>query len=132
MSASEQTASAGTYADPEEESARAETRHLPDGLWARLRADPLRAPQYLALAAVDRWGEQAREYAERVRREHPDATNRELAEVVRSRHATLARMEGAAAGVPGTFAPLAGNRSEERRGGNVWGWESRSRVARGS
>ncbi len=109
MSASEQTESAGTHMDAEEESAREETRHLPDGLWARLRADPLRAPQYLALAAVDRWGEQAREYAERVRREHPDATSRELAEVVRSRHGMLARMEGAAAGAPGTFAPLAGN-----------------------
>ncbi len=109
MTTSEQTDSPGSKADPEDEAALEETRHLPDGLWVRLKADPLRTPQYLALAAVDHWGEQAREYAVRVRREHPDATSRELAEVVRSRYATLARTEGAAAGVPGMFAPLAGN-----------------------
>jgi hypothetical protein len=84
---------------------REEVRHLPEGLWQRLRSDPTHAPQYLALAAVDRWGEQARQYATQVRREHPDATNRELAQMVKSRHALLARMEGAAAGVPGSVAP---------------------------
>ncbi len=87
---------------------REEVRHLPEGLWQRLRSDPTHAPQHLALAAVDRWGQQAREYAARVRAEHPDATGRELAEMVKARHALLARMEGAAVGVPGSFAPLAG------------------------
>jgi hypothetical protein len=111
MSTSEPTQRAGAAerADLDDDTAPEDARHLPDGLWAQLREDPLRAPQYLALAAVDNWGVQAREYAERVRREHPDASSRELAEVVRSRHATLARMEGAAAGVPGAFAPIVGN-----------------------
>lgn len=86
----------------------ADVRHLPEGLWQRLRSDPAHAPLYLALAAVDRWGQQARVHADRVRREHPQATNRELAEMVRKRHAMLARMEGAAAGIPGSLAPLAG------------------------
>jgi hypothetical protein len=94
-------ASGGQRDDAERE----EVRHLPEGLWQRLRSDPTHAPQHLALAAVDRWGEQARQFAAEVRREHPDATNRELAQMVKSRHALLARMEGAAAGVPGSFAP---------------------------
>ncbi len=83
-------------------------RHLPEGLWERLRAEPARAPQHLSLAAVDHWGEQAQEYARRVRDEYPHATSHELAVKVKARHALLARMEGAAAGVPGTLAPLAG------------------------
>jgi uncharacterized protein (DUF697 family) len=88
---------------------REEVRHLPEGLWKQLRAEPTHAPQHLALAAIDRWGQQARDYAKNVRREYPDATSRELAEVVRVRHAMLARMEGAAAGVPGSIAPLMGS-----------------------
>jgi hypothetical protein len=85
-----------------------DVRHLPDGLFQRLRSDPSHAPQYLALAAVNRWGEQAREYAQQVREQHPGATNRELADMVKRRHALLARMEGAAAGVPATMAPIVG------------------------
>jgi hypothetical protein len=84
---------------------REEVRHLPEGLWQHLRSDPTHAPQYLALAAVNRWGEQAREYASQVRREHPAATSQQLAKLVKSRHALLARMEGAAAGVPTSVAP---------------------------
>lgn len=85
-----------------------EGHSLPDGLWARLRSDPARAPHYVALAAVERWGEQAREYAGRVREQNADASAEELAEMVKARHALLARMEGATAGVPATFAPGAG------------------------
>ena len=55
-------------------------RNLPEGLWGRLRADPARAPQHLSLAAVDHWGEQAREYARNVREQYPHATSSELAE----------------------------------------------------
>ncbi len=95
--------------DATEQGDREEVRQLPERLWQQLCSDPTRAPQYLALAAIDRWGQQARNYADEVRREHPDATNGELAQMVKSRHAMLARMEGAAAGVPGSFAPLAGS-----------------------
>lgn len=83
-------------------------RHLPEGLWKQLLSDPARAPQHLALAAVDRWGEQARDYAEGIRKRYPDATDRELAEVVKKRHVLLARSEGAAAGVPASLAPVLG------------------------
>lgn len=101
----------GTDAESEEVDAgpvqddRKDARNLPEGLWSRLRADPKHAPHYLALAAVTQWGEQARGYAVQVRREHPEATSQQLALMVKSRHALLARMEGAAAGVPGSFAP---------------------------
>lgn len=83
-------------------------RKLPEGLWARLRSDPRNAPQYLALAAVERWGEHARVYAAQVRREDPGATSQQLAQMIKSRHALLARTEGAAAGVPASVAPVAG------------------------
>jgi len=95
-------------ANDEPDDGSGDGRHLPEGLWERLRADPIRAPQYLALAAVDRWGQEARDYSHRVHREHPSATDRELAEVVRARHILLSRMEGAAAGLPGAAAPLVG------------------------
>jgi hypothetical protein len=97
-----ETDGAGANAD------RDDSRHLPEGLWERLRSDPTHAPQHLALAAVDRWGQQARDYADRVREGHPDATRQELAQMVKTRHAVLARSEGAAAGLPGSFAPVAG------------------------
>lgn len=83
-------------------------RNLPEGLWKRIRSDPARAPQYLSLAAVERWGDQARAYATRVRAERPDATPQELAQMVKKRHALLARMEGVTAGVPATVFPVAG------------------------
>ena len=41
---------------PERVDEDAKTRQLPPGLWDRLRADPLRAPEYIALAAADRHG----------------------------------------------------------------------------
>lgn len=90
------------------EAERDDVRHLPEGLWNRLRSDPVRSPQYLALAAVDRWGVQAREFGERIHKRYPDASPAELAEMVKTRHALLARMEGAAAGVPASVAPVAG------------------------
>src|SRR3954464_8726063 len=83
-------------------------RHLPESLWHQLFTDPTHAPIHLATAAVDRWGQQARDDAVRIRREHPGATSQELALLVKKRFARLARSEGAAAGVPGSLAPLAG------------------------
>src|SRR3954470_6049766 len=72
----------------------------PDGLLARLRADPLRAPELIALMAADvhrppasRWAVARR----RVGRYSPYT----LGEMARRRHATLAGMSGAATGVGG-------------------------------
>ena len=73
---------------------------IPDGLWERLRADPLRAPEHLALAAAQRHGPAAAAWvAERTGRYAVDA--RELALMAKKRHAALARVEGAATGIGG-------------------------------
>jgi hypothetical protein len=84
--------------------------HLPDSLWERIRADPVRAPEHIALAAADRHAPAAAEWAaeKRGRYSHDGA---ELARMAKRRHATLARFEGAATGIGGivTFIPdLAG------------------------
>jgi EcsC protein family len=81
---------------------------LPDQLWGRLLENPSAAPQTLAFAAVERWGKQAQAYSAELRATHPEATNRELAGIVKKRFAFLARMEGAAAGIPASLAPVAG------------------------
>jgi len=83
---------------------------LPDSLWERIRADPVRAPEHIALAAADRHAPAAAEWAaeKRGRYSHDGA---ELARMAKRRHATLARFEGAATGIGGivTFIPdLAG------------------------
>ena len=41
-----------------------EVRALPASLWARLRADPSRAPEHLALAAAERHAPAAREWVQ--------------------------------------------------------------------
>ena len=75
-------------------------RTLPSGLWARLRADPVRAPEHLALAAAEVHGPAARDWvAERTSRYAQ--TPRDLALMAKKRHASLARLGGAAGGVGG-------------------------------
>jgi uncharacterized protein (DUF697 family) len=87
-----------------------ETQPLPDGLLARMRSDPTHAPEHLALAAVDRIGPDAREWAEAMRLRHPQATADDLARHARIRFTRLARYSGATAGVlglPGAIADTA-------------------------
>jgi hypothetical protein len=72
----------------------------PASLLARLRADPVRAPEHLALAAADAFGPPAAQWAHRQRHVlgmHPIA----MGEMARKRHVNLASAEGAAAGVGG-------------------------------
>jgi hypothetical protein len=72
----------------------------PERLLARLRADPLRAPEHIALAASEQHAPAAARWAGR--RRHVYGTNpRQLGEMARRRHATLASVEGAATGVGG-------------------------------
>src|SRR5215208_8249830 len=75
---------------------------VPESLLNRLRADPVRAPEHIALAAAERHAPAAAAWAEdkRARFAHD---GRELAEMAKRRHATLARFEGAATGVGGIF-----------------------------
>jgi EcsC protein family len=78
----------------------ARARQLPPGLWDRLRLDPVRAPEHIALAAARTFAPQAAAWADEKRGRYAIAPA-ELAEMAKRRHATLARFEGAATGVGG-------------------------------
>jgi hypothetical protein len=80
--------------------ADAKLRELPTGLWDRLRADPSRAPEHLALAAAERHAPAAEAWAAEKRRLYA-VTPGELALMAKKRHASLARFSGAATGVGG-------------------------------
>ena len=78
----------------------ASARELPPGLWDRLRLDPVRSPEHIALAASRTFAPQAQRWAEEKRSRYAVAPA-ELAKMAKKRHATLARFEGAATGVGG-------------------------------
>ncbi len=78
----------------------ASARELPPGLWDRLRLDPVRAPEHIALAAAKTFAPQAQRWAEEKRGRYA-VQPAELAKMAKKRHATLARFEGAATGVGG-------------------------------
>jgi uncharacterized protein (DUF697 family) len=79
---------------------------VPDSLWARLRADPLRAPEHVALAASERHAPAAAAWAAEKRRRLA-VSDGDLAKMAKRRHAAMARFGGAATGVGGflTFVP---------------------------
>ena len=80
--------------------ADAQIRELPTGLWDRLRADPSRAPEHLALAAAEKHGPAAEAWVAQKRRLYA-ASPGDLALMAKKRHASLARFSGAATGVGG-------------------------------
>ena len=87
-----------------------ETEHIPQierppkALWNRILAEPERAPEYIALAAAERFGPQAAEW---VRIAGAGHTPEQLARVAFKKHVRLARLEGGALGIGGviTAAP---------------------------
>jgi hypothetical protein len=72
----------------------------PESLWERLRADPLRAPEHVALAASEFHGPAAAVWADKRRRVYGTEA-KTLAQMARRRHVNLASVEGAATGVGG-------------------------------
>jgi EcsC protein family len=78
------------------------TTQVPDTLWDRLRADPVRAPEHVALAASQMHAPAAAEWAAE-KRGRLAVSERDLARMAKRRHATLARFGGAATGVGGIF-----------------------------
>ena len=78
----------------------AEIRALPESLWERLRSDPTRAPEHLALAAAEKHGPAAARWAEEKRGLYAVSPH-ELAQMAKKRHAALARFTGGAMGVGG-------------------------------
>jgi hypothetical protein len=79
---------------------------LPPDLLPRLRADPIRAPETIALAAADVHGPAAAVWVAELRSRY-DVGDRDLAKKAKARHAALARFGGAATGLGGiiTFIP---------------------------
>ena len=73
---------------------------VPESLWARLRADPVRAPEHVALAAAELHAPAAAEWAAE-KRGRLAVSDRDLARMAKRRHATMARFGGAATGVGG-------------------------------
>jgi hypothetical protein len=73
---------------------------VPSELWERLRADPVRAPEHVALAAAEWHGPAAAEWAD-AKRARLAVSAPELARMAKRRHASLARVGGAATGVGG-------------------------------
>ena len=73
--------------------------HLPDGLLASLRADPVRAPEHLALAAADRHGPAAAAWVAEQDAQDPHRIARDA----KRAHARLARFSGAATGLGGFY-----------------------------
>jgi hypothetical protein len=78
---------------------------VPDSLWARLRDDPLRAPEHIALAAAEHHAPAAALWAAEKRGRYA-VSNRELGVMAKRRHATLARFGGAATGVGGIITAV--------------------------
>jgi len=72
----------------------------PESLWRRLRAEPDRAPEYIALAAAERFAPQAERW---VQIAGPGHTPEELAKVAFKKHVWLSRLEGGALGVGGAI-----------------------------
>ena len=77
-----------------------DARTLPRGLLHRLRQDPLRAPEHVALAAAERMAPDAAAWVGATRARLA-VTDRELALMAKRKHASLARMGGAATGIGG-------------------------------
>jgi len=72
----------------------------PRSLWNRILAEPDRAPEYIALAAAERFGPQAEEW---VRVAGPGKSPSRLARIAYRKHVRLARLEGGLFGLGGAF-----------------------------
>src|SRR5215218_9308302 len=71
---------------------------VPDSLWKRVRAEPERAPEHIALAAADRFAPQAARW---VQVAGPGHTPESLAKTALKKHVRMSRLEGAVLGVGG-------------------------------
>jgi hypothetical protein len=80
-------------------------RQLPRELWEKLRADPTRAPEHLALAAAEFHGPAAAAWVAEKRATFATEPA-ELARMAKLRHASLARFGGAATGLGGFVTVL--------------------------
>lgn len=80
---------------------------LPPGLLDALRADPVHAPETLALMAVERVGPEAAAWVAQTRARFPGIGPGDLATMARARFVRLSRYSGAAGGALGLPGSLA-------------------------
>jgi hypothetical protein len=71
---------------------------VPQSLWARIKAEPERAPEHIAVAAADRFAPQAARWVQVAGAGH---TADSLARTALKKHVRMSRLEGAALGVGG-------------------------------
>lgn len=71
---------------------------VPESLWRRIRAEPERAPEHIALAAAERFAPQAARWAQVAGGGH---TPQSLASTALKKHVRMSRLEGAALGIGG-------------------------------
>lgn len=77
---------------------------IPDSLWERIRAQPERSPEYIALSAAERFAPAAARW---VALHGSGSAPSELARNARRRHVRLSRLEGAALGLGGAVTAAA-------------------------
>ena len=88
----------GPVSEPLDETEQVE--ELPGSLWQRLRAEPERAPEHLALAAAERFAPPAERWAALMTRHHTPA---DAARIAYRKHVRRSGLEGAAAGLGGAL-----------------------------
>ena len=92
----------GPVSEPLDETEQVE--ELPGSLWQRLRAEPERAPEHLALAAAERFAPPAERGAALMTRHHTPAAAARLAY---RKHVRRSGLAGAAAGLGGALTLVA-------------------------
>ncbi len=75
-----------------------EAGKVPESAWRRIRAEPERAPEHIALAAAERFAPQAARW---VQVAGPGQTADGLARTALKKHVRMSRLEGAALGIGG-------------------------------
>src|SRR3954447_26481198 len=78
----------------------ADIEGVPESLWRRIRSDPSRAPEHIALAAAERFGPAAERWIQVAGGGH---TPESLARTAFKKHVRLARLEGATLGLGGIY-----------------------------
>ncbi|MFC3737686.1 hypothetical protein [Paractinoplanes deccanensis] len=96
----ETPASTGTAPEPAAQPNRTDP-------WAALIADPARAPELLAIAAVQTLGPRAQEWAARMRDAYPTATPAALARLATRQFTRFGSLTSVLGAIAGSYAPVA-------------------------
>ena len=76
---------------------------VPESLWQRIRAEPERTPEYIALAAAERFAPAAERWVALM---GPGREPAKVARIAYRKHVRLARLEGGALGIGGAFTAV--------------------------